>query len=76
MKLILAILFAAFAVSAAITLFLQIKYGHLTGPNSESAALGKDSPMAKKCHRQAMISATLAGIFLVSACIVGASIRS
>ncbi len=75
MKLILAVLFAAFAVSAAMTLLLQIKYGHLTGPDSESAALGTDSPAAKKCYRQAMISATLAGVFLVAACVVGASIR-
>lgn len=76
MKLILAILFAAFAVCAALTIFLQIKYGHLTGPDSETAKLGTASPAAIKCRRQAVVCAILAAIFLIAACAVGASLPS
>ncbi len=76
MKLILALLFAAFAVSAALTFLLQIKYGRLTGSEREAPDHGTTSPAAKKCRRQAIFCAVFAGIFLIAACAVGASIRS
>lgn len=75
MKFILAVLFVAFAASAAMTIFFQIKYGHLTGPDSDSAKLGTDSPAASKCRRQAVISAIIAAIFLIAACAVGVTLR-
>lgn len=76
MKLILAVLFAAFAVSAALTFLLQIQYGRLTGSDNESATHGTELPAAKKCRRRAILCAVCAGIFLITACAVGASIRS
>lgn len=75
MKLLLGLLFAAFAVCAALTVFFQMRYGNLTGPRSESAALGTESPAARACHRRAVISAIAAGVFLLAAMAVGAVLR-
>ncbi|MBS5150354.1 MAG: hypothetical protein Q4A63_06555 [Butyricicoccus pullicaecorum] len=76
MKLILAILFAMFAVCAALTIFFQIRYGHLTGPNSETAKCGTPSSAAIKCRRQAVLCSILAAFFLIAACAVGAVVRT
>ena len=54
MKLLLAVFFAAFAVCALLVIFFQMKYGRLTGPNSETAKLGTESPAAKKCRHYAV----------------------
>lgn len=75
MKLILAALFVAFLICAVLVIFFQMRYGHLTGPDSETAALGTPSPAAKKCRRMAVSSAVCAAIFLVAACAVGALLR-
>lgn len=75
MKLLLAGLFAAFAVCAALVIFFQMKYGRLTGPNSETAKLGTESPAAKKCRHNAVCSTVAAAVLLVAACAVGATLR-
>lgn len=75
MKLLLALLFAAFAVCAVLTFFFQLKYGRLTGPNSESAKLGAESPAAVRCRRAAICCAVISAVFLVAACAVGATLR-
>lgn len=75
MKLILAALFAAFAVCAVLVFLFQIQYGRLNGPNSESAKLGTESPAAQRCRRRAVCAAVAAAVFLVAACAVGATLR-
>ena len=75
MKLLLAVFFAAFAVCALLVIFFQMKYGRLTGPNSETAKLGTESPAAKKCRHYAVCSAAAAAIFLIVACAIGATLR-
>lgn len=75
MKLLLAALFAAFAVCALLVIFFQMKYGRLSGPNSESAKLGTESPAARNCRRYAVCSAAAAAVFLIAACAVGATLR-
>ena len=71
MKLLLAVFFAAFAVCALLVIFFQMKYGRLTGPNSETAKLGTESPTAKKCRHYAVCSAAAAAVFLIAACAIG-----
>ena len=65
MKLILAALFAAFAVCAVLVFLFQIQYGRLNGPNSESAKLGTESPAAKRCRHRAVCAAVAAAIFQI-----------
>ncbi|MCF2671088.1 MAG: hypothetical protein SPJ01_05805 [Butyricicoccus sp.] len=72
---LLALLFAAFLVCAALTAFFQFRYGSLTGPKSESAQLGEESPAARKCRRRAVFCAVCAGVFLVAALATGATLR-
>ena len=75
MKLLLAALFVAFLICAVLVIFFQMRYGHLTVPDSETAALGTPSPVAIKCRRMAVGCAVCAAIFLVAACAVGALLR-
>lgn len=75
MKLLLGLLFGAFLVCAALTAFFQVRYGSLTGPSSETAKQGCESSAARRCRRRAVTSAVCAGVCLIAAMAVGASVR-
>lgn len=73
MQVVQRFLLAGFALFAAITVVLQMRYGSLCGHSGYTEK--QDDPKAKSCRKQAAFTAITAAVLLVACMAAGALTR-